>query len=160
MISGGRKLKGNPDPGNCKGHKLRVMGIAQLILFTLALSGTLATTTTTTSLEDMICGVGPQPHNQVILATPVATFHNVTLQIYKKVLEEHGVNVRSITSVEHAKMYPFFTGANGTRQCVDLVVSSDLPNNHAPWLKNYTDRWSTAGTSYELLQAPVFTHNP
>lgn len=101
--------------------------------------------------DPVVCPKDLKP-NEILLGTPVATFHNATLQIYKAVLEQHNLTVRTVTNVEHAIMYKYFTGAEGTRQCVDMVVSSDLPNNHAPWLKDYTDQYNVVGTCYELLQ--------
>ena len=127
-------------------------------------SATASSASAQPSIEEQVCGKGPQPADQVILATPHATFHNATLQVYRTLLEQHGVNVRTVTGVEHHLMYPYFTGDNGTKQCVDLVVSSDLPNNHAPWLKAHTNQYEVAGTCYELLQiylaAPVYAQIP
>jgi len=103
----------------------------------------------------------PFKKGTIQLATPVASFHNATLQVYKKVLEDRGYKVNAITAINHAEMYPFFTGAHGKKPYVDMVVSSDLPNNHAPWLKNYTDAYDVVGTCYELLSiflsAPSYT---
>eukprot|EP00662_Eupelagonemidae_sp_cell21_P051910 gene51910-19400_t len=105
-----------------------------------------------TRVEDpVVCPKDLKP-NEILLGTPVATFHNATLQVYKAVLEQHNLTVRTVTNVAHPTMYKYFTGADGTRQCIDMVVSSDLPNNHAPWLKDYTDQYNVVGTCYELLQ--------
>lgn len=99
-----------------------------------------------------VCPTNVKP-DEIVLATPVATFHNATLQVYKAVLEQHNLTVRTVTNIEHAIMYKYFTGNGGeTEQCIDMVVSSDLPNNHAPWLKAFTDQYNVVGTCYELLQ--------
>jgi len=97
----------------------------------------------------------------IVLGTPLASFHNATLQVYKKILEDHGHTVQTVTNVRHPDMYPYFTGANGKTPYIDMVVSSDLPNNHAPWLKDYKGTYEVMGTCYELLQiflaAPAYT---
>lgn len=89
---------------------------------------------------------------RIVLATPYATYHNATLHIYKKVLEDNGYAVDPIFNVPHKDMYPHFTGTNTSDYVVDIVVSSDLPNNHFRYLGDYLDTFEVIGTCYELLQ--------
>jgi hypothetical protein len=88
---------------------------------------------------------------EIVLATPVASFHNATLQVYAQVLRDMGHKVRTVTDIQHKFMYPYFTGAEGKDRYIDMVVSSDLPNNHAPWLEAYKESYSVVGTCYEML---------
>jgi len=88
----------------------------------------------------------------IVLASPVGSFHNVTLQIYAQVMRDMGHTVTTVTDIEHAKMYPHFTGAGGAERYIDIVVSSDLPNNHVAWLGDYKDTFNVVGTCYDLLQ--------
>lgn len=97
----------------------------------------------------------------IVLATPLATYHNATLQVYKKVLEDEGYPVLPIDSVPHKDMYPHFTGQNTSEYVVDIVVSSDLPNNHFRYVGDHLDVFDVVGTCYEILQiflaAPSYT---
>lgn len=95
--------------------------------------------------------LGSQGTAPIKLATPVGSFHNATLQVYAQVLRDMGHEVETITDIQHKDMYPHFTGVNGTDRYVDMVVSSDLPNNHAPWLEAYKGSYSVVGTCYEML---------
>lgn len=111
------------------------------------------------SLADVFLAKQEKP--TIVLATPYATYHNATLQIYKKVLEDSGYLVEPIFNVPHAEMYPHFTGQNTSDYVVDIVVSADLPNNHFRFLGDYLDVFEVIGTSYEILQiffaAPDYT---
>lgn len=88
----------------------------------------------------------------IVVGTPVGSFHNATIQIYAQVLRDMGHTVTTVTNIEHAKMYPHFTGADGAERYIDMVVSSDLPNNHAAWLGEHKDTFNVVGTCYDLLQ--------
>lgn len=134
--------------------------IPLLIVFTLLLCA--CTTVFVVVYRNSPANDNPPAHAKtIVLGTPVASFHNVTLQVYKKILEDRGYQVTAVTAIEHAKMYPFFTGAGGAKPYVDMVVSSDLPNNHATWLKDYTESYDVVGTCYELLSiflaAPAYS---
>lgn len=98
---------------------------------------------------------------KIVLATPYATYHNATLQIYKRLLEDNGYSVQPITDIPHKDMYPHFTGENTSDYIVDIVVSSDLPNNHFRYLGDHLDKFEVVGTCYEILQiflaAPSYT---
>lgn len=108
---------------------------------------------------DLFLQIADKP--TIVLATPLATYHNATLQVYKRLLEDSGYAVQPIHSVPHKDMYPHFTGQNTADYVVDIVVSADLPNNHFRYLGDYLDTFDVLGTSYELLQiflaAPSYT---
>jgi len=97
----------------------------------------------------------------IVIGSPVGSFHNATLQIYAQVLRDMGHTVTTVTDIQHAEMYPHFTGAGGASRYIDMVVSSDLPNNHVTWLGDYKDTFNVVGTCYDLLQiylaAPSYT---
>jgi len=88
----------------------------------------------------------------IVIATPVGSYHNATLQVYAQLLRDMGHTVTEVTDIPHAKMYPHFTGADGANRYIDMVVSSDLPNNHATWLGAHKDTFNVVGTCYDFLQ--------
>jgi ABC-type proline/glycine betaine transport system substrate-binding protein len=111
------------------------------------------------SLADVFLAKEDKP--TIVLATPYATYHNATLQIYKRLLEDNGYSVEPIFNIPHKDMYPHFTGQNTSDYVVDIVVSADLPNNHFRFLGDYLDVFEVIGTCYEILQiffaAPDYT---
>lgn len=84
------------------------------------------------------------------IGTPVGSYHNFTLQVYSQVLRDMGHEVKTTTNIPHKDMYPHFTGAEGAERYIDMVVSSDLPVNHAEWLEKYQSSFSVVGTCYEF----------
>lgn len=107
--------------------------------------------------------VTEKPTNSLItIGVPVASYHNVTLQIYAQVLRDFGHTVNTVTNLEHPKMYKHFTGQDGEKRYIDVVVSSDLPINHRPYLFPYKDTFNVVGTCYETqgiyLAAPSYTN--
>jgi len=127
-------------------------------------------------------GFGPLPHKRkLIFGTPLSGYHNVTVWVYEQAMVKLGHEVQVISKYEHAILYPMFIGEGGqgdvceedgcaevcraegfaTSPCVDFVVDSNIPVNHATWLEAYTDQFNVIGTAFVDqaigLYAPNYT---
>jgi len=81
-----------------------------------------------------------------------------------------GYEVKLVFKYVHPQLYPMFTGFGGLdadckkegcadlceaeglgmqSPCLDFVVDSNIPVNHATWLKPYTDVYDVMGTAFE-----------
>ena len=67
-----------------------------------------------------------------------------------KTLERLGYNVYVHDQEPHGDMYPKFIAGE-----IGLVIGSDMPFNHAPWLWNHTDDFSVMGTVNEATDIVV-----
>jgi len=115
---------------------------------------------------------------KLILGTAVTSFHNVTIWVYEKAMRLLGYEVQVISQYPHEKLYPMFTGHEGiaggcktegceelceenglglTSPCVDFVVDSNIPINHAKWLEDYTNLFSSVGTAFSTFYISLFT---
>jgi len=124
---------------------------------------------------------------KLIFGTPLAGYHNATMHVYAEAMRELGYEVDVISQYIHPILYPMFTGFGGTAAqppdagckengcadkcaesglgnkspCIDFAVDSNIPVNHATWLKAYTDTFDVIGTAFETqyitLWAPKYT---
>jgi hypothetical protein len=92
----------------------------------------------------------PQVQPLIRLGTANRTYGNVTLQVYKEVMERSGYyDIETVTDLKHEDMYPLFTEMPRTENTIDIVVASDLPYNHGRYLAGKWYVFFVAGTSYE-----------
>jgi len=117
----------------------------------------------------------PDDKQVLIFGTPLASYHNATARVYKKALEQNmtglGYEVILIWKYVHPILYPMFTGFGGvdkglckevgcadkcreeglgdTSPCIDFVVDSNIPVNHAEWIEPYQSQYDVIGTSFE-----------
>jgi len=127
-------------------------------------------------------GACPPKDDAPVFGSPLSGYHNVTIWVYHQAMVELGFKVKKVVfAYEHAILYPMFLGKGGEdvceaegcpeycakaglgykSPCVDFVVDSNVPVNHATWLKPYTDQFDVMGTAFEsqyiALFAPDYT---
>jgi len=122
----------------------------------------------------------PPQKEKLIFGTPLSGYHNVTIWVYEAAMVKLGYEVQVIDKYVHPILYPMFTGKGGEdvceeigcadicraegfadTPCIDFVVDSNIPVNHATWLANYTDQFNVIGTAFRDqaigLYAPNYT---
>jgi len=98
----------------------------------------------------------PQVAPPIRLGTGRRNYGNATLQVYKQVMEDSGFyTFETITDMKHKDMYQLFTEMPRTENTIDIVVASDLPNNHGQFLEGKHDVFFVIGTSYEAQSITI-----
>jgi len=123
----------------------------------------------------------PEP-TSVVFGTPLSGYHNVTIQTYLRAMEKVNFPIHEVVvKFEHGILYPMFLGVGGEdvcesagcpekcaevglgyrSPCVDFVVDSNIPVNHASWIESHQDQFLVMGTAFETqyiaLWAPAYT---
>jgi len=118
----------------------------------------------------------------VVFGTPLSGYHNVTIWTYVRAMEKVNFKIHEVVvKFEHAILYPMFLGVGGEdvcesagcpekcaevglgyrSPCVDFVVDSNIPVNHASYIEAYQDQYLVMGTAFETqyiaLWAPAYT---
>jgi glycine betaine/proline transport system substrate-binding protein len=86
----------------------------------------------------------------LVIGTPGVSFHRVANWVVVRALERLGYSVDVVDNMPHRDMYPIFV-----RGEIDLVTGSDLPFNHAPFLKDGAGDFMVVGTVNEATDIVV-----
>lgn len=100
--------------------------------------------------------MAPEQQKHLVVGTPGVSFHRVANWVVVRALERLGFSVDVVDNMPHRDMYPIFVKGD-----IDLVTGSDLPFNHAPFLKEGEGDFSVVGTVNEatdiIVGVPSYT---
>ena len=99
--------------------------------------------------DGLIGGGSPMP--KIRLGAAARQFSDAPFLVYMTVLTALGFEIEPVHDLPHADLYPLFTETPRTENTVDVVITSDLPNNHGTFLIGKHETFNVIGTSYNPL---------
>ena len=102
------------------------------------------------NLSDGLIG-GGSAMPKIRLGAAARQYSDAPFLVYMTVLTALGFEIEPVHNLAHADLYPLFTETPRTENTVDIVITSDLPNNHGRFLVGKHETFNVVGTSYNPL---------